>query len=75
MADVGELMDEQIVRLPHGVLGTLLLSIEVKDSIPPNALTLVGQYLDGKIGTFEFATKMELIRQQTTIMPEATPTP
>ena len=73
--DVGELMDEQMVRLPHGVLGTLLLSIEVKDSIPPNALTLVGQYLDGKIGTFEFATKMELIRQQTTIMPEATPTP
>ncbi|MGD1060547.1 MAG: hypothetical protein ABR879_03730 [Methanomassiliicoccales archaeon] len=58
-----EILEEQHDHLPRGPLGLLLnADIELYSERPPDALALLDSYLDGKIGTLEFATEIEKVR-------------
>jgi integrase len=60
---VEEILEEQHERLPRGPLGLLVpVEVEISADRPPEALALLDAYLDGTVGTMEFATQMEKIR-------------
>jgi len=60
---VEDMLDEQGSVLPNGPFGTLRVpEIRVRTDLPPDAVSLVRQYLEGKMLTREFADQMEAIR-------------
>ena len=58
-----EIFAEQSAKLPDGPLG-LLAPPEIKlvSGLSPKAVTLLQAYLNGKIGTMEFASRIEALR-------------
>jgi hypothetical protein len=60
-----DILAEQAERLPHGPLGILGdESVQLTDEIPPEAVSLMQDYLSGQIGTMEFASRAEAIRKK-----------
>ena len=60
-----DIFAEQAERLPDGPLGTLRPPrIEIVADIPPEVLEVVKDYIDEKIGTMEFASRMEGLKSQ-----------
>ena len=59
------ILDEQGRELPRGPLGLLMApEVEIVANRPPEVLTIVDSYLAGKIGTMEFASRMETVRMK-----------
>ncbi len=58
-----EIFEEQAEILPDGPLGTLTTpKVEMAEGVAPECVNLLREYLNGGIGTMEFATKMESLR-------------
>jgi hypothetical protein len=58
-----DIFEEQSAKLPDGPLG-LLEPPEIKliSGLSPKAVTILQTYLSGKIGTMEFASRIEALR-------------
>jgi len=64
---LADIFDEQAGCLPKGPLGLLEPpELKIVSGMPPEALGLLRDYLDGRCGTMEFATRMEGIRARQT---------
>ena len=60
-----DIFDEQAARLPYGPLGLLEpLTVEIEGGLSKEVVGLVSAYLAGQLGTMQFATQMEEMRQQ-----------
>jgi integrase len=60
---LAEVFDEQSGTLPNGLLGTLKPpEIKIIEAFPSDALNTLRDYLDGRIGTMEMASKLEAVR-------------
>lgn len=60
---LADILDEQAAKLPRGALGLLRPpELEVVQGIPPEAMGLLRDFLDGRCGAIELASKMEAIR-------------
>ncbi len=59
-----ELVEEQHVQMPNGTLGLLGGHAEVTDTLPKGAVDLLTDYMTGLIGTMDFATNIERLREQ-----------
>jgi integrase len=58
-----DIFDEQSTVLPDGLLGTLKPpEIKIIEAFPSDALSILREYMDGRIGTMEMATRMEAVR-------------
>lgn len=63
--ELQDIYDEQGAVFPNGPLGTLdPLEIKIIEGIPDDVLDLVRDYMDGKTGTMQFATSMEVARSR-----------
>jgi len=59
-----ELIEEQHAQMPNGTLGLLGGHAEVTDTLPKGAVDLLTDYMTGMIGTMDFATNIERLREQ-----------
>jgi len=58
-----DIFAEQVEKLPDGPLGTLTpVRLEPTEGLAPESVDLLREYMDGKIGTMEFANRIESIR-------------
>ena len=54
---------EQSAKLPNGPMALLEPpEISVSEGLPPEVVALVREYQVGKVGTIEFASRMEVLR-------------
>lgn len=60
---IEDILAEQAMKLPYGPLNALGgASVELTEGLPSDAVALMQDYMKGKIGTMEFATKAEAFR-------------
>lgn len=73
---LADVLAEQAERVPRGPLG-LLEPPEVKlvEGFPPEAIGLLSDYLAGRCGTMEFASRMETLRLRVPVGPPPVPEP
>jgi len=58
-----DILAEQAECLPHGTLGTLdPVKIEPTEGLCPESVDLLREYLEGRMGTMEFANRIEAVR-------------
>jgi integrase len=62
--DENELIEEQHAQMPNGTLGLLGGHVEVTEALPKGAVDLLTDYMAGVIGTMDFATSIERVREQ-----------
>jgi len=61
--ELADIFAEQSSRLPDGQLGLLMpATAKIASDIPPKMVALIDQYRAGKLGTMEFANRMEALR-------------
>jgi len=60
---------EQRMKLPDGVLGTLVGGIKISDDVPREIVELWTKYSAGQIGSFDFLKEVEGIRNRQTAKP------
>jgi len=60
-----DVLEEQATVLPNGPLGLLHApSVRVESGLPKEVVELAEEYLAGKLGTMEFAQRMEAIQRR-----------
>jgi hypothetical protein len=57
-----DILREQRDRLPNGPIGFLCPKVEITPGIPEEALSMVSEYLSGKIGTMDLMNRLESLR-------------
>jgi len=63
--ELTDIYDEQGAIFPGGPLATLdPIEVRVIEGLPDDVIDLVRAYMEGRTGTMEFATKMELLRSR-----------
>lgn len=68
-----DIFAEQAECLPHGTLGTLdPVKIELTEGLCPESVDLLREYLGGRMGTMEFANKIEAVRLKKAVLDSPT---
>ncbi len=71
-----DILAEQAEYLPHGTLGMLdPVKVEPTEGLSPESVDLLREYLEGRMGTMEFANRIEAVRLKKAMLDSPAPQP
>jgi len=70
---IEDILAEQAEYLPDGALGLLdSVKVELTEGLCPESVELLREYLAGRMGTMEFANKIEAVRLKKAVLDSPT---